>query len=134
VDVALRFSTGHGVPFHRVCELQRDVVKPREFAEWHLEGTQRIGCGVLTWNLRWGIHAAAAGARINSPCFGGLGFTDGNLTIDRRCLQGGSRLPIRSAGVDSGSVSCLPKIELRSQPTPTTTIRCRWLLAVHTRV
>jgi hypothetical protein len=38
-DVALRFSTGHGVPFRWVCELQRDVVKPGEFAEWHLEGT-----------------------------------------------------------------------------------------------
>ncbi len=38
-DVALRFTTGHGVPFHWVRDTQRDVVNPREFAEWHLEGT-----------------------------------------------------------------------------------------------
>jgi hypothetical protein len=38
-DVAPRLTTGHGVPFHWVCELQRDIVKPREFAERHLEGT-----------------------------------------------------------------------------------------------
>jgi hypothetical protein len=41
-DVALRFSGCHGVPFHWVCELPRDVVKSREFAEWHLEGTRRL--------------------------------------------------------------------------------------------
>ena len=44
-DVALRFSTGHGVPFHWVCELQRDVVKPCEFAEWHPAGTQETDSG-----------------------------------------------------------------------------------------
>ena len=52
VDVALRPSTGHGVPFRWVCDTQRDVVTPREFAEWHLEGTRRRA---TAWRTHIGV-------------------------------------------------------------------------------
>jgi hypothetical protein len=38
----LRLSACHSVRFHRVCETYRDVVKPREFAERHPEGTWSV--------------------------------------------------------------------------------------------
>jgi len=43
VDVTLRLSTGHYVPFHWVRETYWDVVKPSEFAEWH-PGDWLCGC------------------------------------------------------------------------------------------
>jgi hypothetical protein len=44
------------VPFRWVCELRRDVVKPSESAEWHPEGTQRRGCGLVAGPPRRGGH------------------------------------------------------------------------------
>ena len=53
--VAPRFSTGHGVLKRRVCDVQRDVGKPSEFADGRLKGP------------RDGLQGVALGAALDVP-------------------------------------------------------------------